>query len=226
MAANALLATRAERVTHIVFMGMGEPLANYAGLVTVAPDPHRRPAGARLLAPAHHGVDGGAGRAASIDSAARTSRSTWPSRSTRTSDDVRDRLMPVNKAFDRRGADGRRARGIPLPRASACSSSTCCSTTSTTAPEDAQRLVRLLRGVKGKVNLIPFNDWEGSSFSPAAAGAHPRLPGDPARRRASPRPSGGARARTSAPPAVSSKEPCGRMTPAPDHRRSPRSGAA
>jgi len=30
--------------------------------------------------------------------------------------------------------------------------------------DDAQRLVRLLRGVKAKVNLIPFNDWEGARF--------------------------------------------------------------
>ena len=32
------------------------------------------------------------------------------------------------------------------------------------ALDDAQRLVRLLRGVKAKVNLIPFNDWEGARF--------------------------------------------------------------
>jgi 23S rRNA (adenine2503-C2)-methyltransferase len=32
------------------------------------------------------------------------------------------------------------------------------------APEEAQRLVRLLRGIRAKVNLIPFNDWEGSAF--------------------------------------------------------------
>ena len=31
-------------------------------------------------------------------------------------------------------------------------------------PEDARRLVRLLRGMRAKINLIPFNDWEGSSF--------------------------------------------------------------
>jgi 23S rRNA (adenine2503-C2)-methyltransferase len=31
-------------------------------------------------------------------------------------------------------------------------------------PEDARRLARLLRGVKAKVNLIPFNDWPGSDF--------------------------------------------------------------
>jgi len=30
--------------------------------------------------------------------------------------------------------------------------------------EDARALARLLRGVKAKVNLIPFNDWEGSHF--------------------------------------------------------------
>ena len=31
--------------------------------------------------------------------------------------------------------------------------------------EDARRLVKLLKGIRGKVNLIPFNDWEGSSFA-------------------------------------------------------------
>ncbi len=32
------------------------------------------------------------------------------------------------------------------------------------APEDAIRLTRLLKGIRAKVNLIPFNDWEGSGF--------------------------------------------------------------
>jgi 23S rRNA (adenine2503-C2)-methyltransferase len=30
--------------------------------------------------------------------------------------------------------------------------------------DDAHRLARLLRGVRAKVNLIPFNDWPGSTF--------------------------------------------------------------
>jgi 23S rRNA (adenine2503-C2)-methyltransferase len=30
--------------------------------------------------------------------------------------------------------------------------------------EDAERLARLLRGIPAKVNLIPFNDWEGAGF--------------------------------------------------------------
>ena len=31
-------------------------------------------------------------------------------------------------------------------------------------PEDAKRLVRLLHGIKAKVNLIPFNEHPGSSL--------------------------------------------------------------
>ncbi len=30
--------------------------------------------------------------------------------------------------------------------------------------DDARALARLLRGIRGKVNLIPFNDWEGAEF--------------------------------------------------------------
>lgn len=30
--------------------------------------------------------------------------------------------------------------------------------------EDALRLTRLLKGIRAKVNLIPFNDWEGAGF--------------------------------------------------------------
>jgi 23S rRNA (adenine2503-C2)-methyltransferase len=32
------------------------------------------------------------------------------------------------------------------------------------AADDARRLVRLLRGVRAKVNLIPFNDWPGAPY--------------------------------------------------------------
>ena len=31
-------------------------------------------------------------------------------------------------------------------------------------PEDAQRLARLLRPIKAKINLIPYNTYEGSPF--------------------------------------------------------------
>ena len=31
-------------------------------------------------------------------------------------------------------------------------------------PDDARRLVRLLKGIRAKVNLIPFNAWDGAAF--------------------------------------------------------------
>jgi 23S rRNA (adenine2503-C2)-methyltransferase len=31
-------------------------------------------------------------------------------------------------------------------------------------PEDARRLTSLLRGLRAKVNLIPFNDWPGAGY--------------------------------------------------------------
>jgi 23S rRNA (adenine2503-C2)-methyltransferase len=31
-------------------------------------------------------------------------------------------------------------------------------------PEDAKRLINLLKGIPSKVNLIPFNPYEGSEF--------------------------------------------------------------
>ena len=36
--------------------------------------------------------------------------------------------------------------------------------TSTTPRTTRSRLARLLRGVRAKVNLIPFNDWDGADF--------------------------------------------------------------
>ena len=32
-------------------------------------------------------------------------------------------------------------------------------------PDDARRLVKLLHGIRAKVNLIPFNDWDGAPFA-------------------------------------------------------------
>ncbi len=31
--------------------------------------------------------------------------------------------------------------------------------------EDARELARLLKGIRAKINLIPFNDWPGAGFS-------------------------------------------------------------
>jgi len=33
------------------------------------------------------------------------------------------------------------------------------------SPDDARRLVKLLKGMRAKVNLIPFNEWDGTGYT-------------------------------------------------------------
>ena len=162
MAANALLATEGpERVTHIVFMGMGEPLANYANLVTAL----------KILTDARLGLSyspkrvtvSTVGLVPAIDRLGREDLKVNLAVSLHAaSDDVRSRLMPVNKAFDVEALMAA-VRRYPLTTRQRVFFEYVLLDGINDSPEEAQRLAKLLRGVKSKVNLIPFNDWEGSS---------------------------------------------------------------
>ena len=161
LAANTLLA-EGERVTHIVFMGMGEPLANYAALVQSL----------RVLTDAKLGLGysprrltvSTVGLVSGIEKLAREDLKVNLAISLHAaSDDVRSRLMPVNRAWNLE-ALMRAVRAYPLaPRQHVFFEYVMLDGVND-APEEAQRLVRLLRGIRAKVNLIPFNDWEGSGF--------------------------------------------------------------
>jgi 23S rRNA (adenine2503-C2)-methyltransferase len=161
LAANALLA-EGERVTHIVFMGMGEPLANYGALVQAL----------RVLTDAKLGLGysprritvSTVGLVSGIEKLGRENLRTNLAISLHAaSDEIRSQLMPVNRAW---GLEAlmKAVRAYPLaPRQSVFFEYVMLDGVNDSI-EEAQRLVRLLRGVRAKVNLIPFNDWEGSSF--------------------------------------------------------------
>jgi 23S rRNA (adenine2503-C2)-methyltransferase len=161
LAANALL-TDGERVTHIVFMGMGEPLANYAALVQSL----------RVLTDAKLGLGysprrltvSTVGLVSGIEKLAREDLKVNLAISLHAaSDEVRSRLMPVNRAWNLE-ALMRAVRAYPLaPRQHVFFEYVLLDGVND-APEEAQRLARLLRGVRAKVNVIPFNDWDGSTF--------------------------------------------------------------
>ena len=161
LAANTLL-NEGERVTHIVFMGMGEPLANYAALVQSL----------RILTDAKLGLGysprrltvSTVGLVNGIEKLAREDLKVNLAISLHAaSDEVRSRLMPVNRAWSLE-ALMRAVRAYPLaPRQSVFFEYVMLDGIND-APEEAQRLVRLLRGIRAKVNLIPFNDWEGAAF--------------------------------------------------------------
>jgi 23S rRNA (adenine2503-C2)-methyltransferase len=161
LAANALLAD-GERVTHIVFMGMGEPLANYGALVQTL----------RVLTDAKLGLGysprritvSTVGLVSGIEKLGREDLKVNLAISLHAaSDEIRSQLMPVNRAW---GLETlmKAVRAYPLaPRQSVFFEYVMLDGVNDSV-EEAQRLVRLLRGVRAKVNLIPFNDWESSTF--------------------------------------------------------------
>jgi len=90
------------------------------------------------------------------------------------SDEVRDRLVPLNRKYpiaellaacrDYPGATNARRITFEYVMLKGINDS----------PAEARELVRLLRGIPAKVNLIPFNPWPGAPFecsTPAAIAA-------------------------------------------------------
>jgi 23S rRNA (adenine2503-C2)-methyltransferase len=160
LAANAL--SPDQRVTHMVFMGMGEPLANYAALtkaIRIFTDarlgfgysPRRITVSTVGLVPAIERLgreDLKVNLAISLHAA---------------TDAVRGRLMPINRSFDLATLMAALKRYPLAPRQSIFFEYVLLDEVNDTQ-DDARELARLLRGVRAKVNLIPFNDWETSTF--------------------------------------------------------------
>jgi 23S rRNA (adenine2503-C2)-methyltransferase len=161
MVANALEAT-ARRATHIVFMGMGEPLANYAALVQAI----------RIFTDAKLGIGysprritvSTVGLVTGIDRLAREGLGVNLAISLHAAtDEVRGRLMPVNRSWNLDALMDAVKRYPLSPRQRVFFEYVLLDRVND-AEDDARRLAGRLRGVKAKVNLIPFNDWEGAPF--------------------------------------------------------------
>ena len=149
------------RITHLVFMGMGEPLANYEAVVKAL----------RLLT--HPGAFGYSPRRITVSTVGLVSGMQKLAKESlkvnlavslhATTDAVRERLMPVNKSWPLEDLLAT-CRRFPLPVRQRMTFEYVLLDGVNDSPEDAMRLTRLLKGVRAKVNLIPFNAWEGSGF--------------------------------------------------------------
>jgi 23S rRNA (adenine2503-C2)-methyltransferase len=162
LAANRLLDPEGRRATHIVFMGMGEPLANYGALVKslrILTDPKLGVGySPRRLTVSTVGLIPGIEKLGREDLKVNLAISLHA-----TTDDVRSRLMPVNRSFDLAALMAAVGR-YPLASRQRVFFEYVMLEDVNDTTDDARRLARLLRGVKAKVNLIPFNDWEGAKF--------------------------------------------------------------
>jgi len=151
-----------QRLTHIVYMGMGEPLANYAATVKslrLLTDPLAFGLSPRRITVSTVGLVSG------IERLAREGLRVNLAISLHATDNAtRDRLMPVNKGFAIEELLAACKR-FPLPFRQRMTFEYVLLADVNDSRQDALRLARLLKGIRAKINLIPFNDWEGSAFS-------------------------------------------------------------
>ena len=151
-------------VTNVVFMGMGEPLANYPAVRDALQIlMHDRGGGfpPKRLTVSTSGLPAGIRRLGE-DFGGRISLAVSL---TGTTDAQRDRLMPVNRRFS---LDELLAacRAYPLAPGRTITFETVLLGDETDRPADADRLAALLGDLPVKVNLIPFNPFPGCGHRP------------------------------------------------------------
>jgi 23S rRNA (adenine2503-C2)-methyltransferase len=168
--AGQLVAVRAaldpgERLSNVVFMGMGEPLANYDHLVEAIEI---------LAAPWGFGLSGRritvstVGLLPQLQRLARETTVHIAVSLTGTSDALRDRLMPVNRRFPLAELMAT-CRALPIAQRRRITFEYVLLAGVNDTLADAARLVTLLHGIRSKVNLIPFNPFPGASYAPPPA---------------------------------------------------------
>ena len=148
------------RITNVVLMGMGEPLANYDNVVrflSVLVDP----AGFGL---SHNKVTVSTPACPGIRRLGQETKSTFAVLSLNAVDDAtRERIMPINRRYPIEAlmqamrdfcAHGKRHVTIEYVLLKNVNDS----------PQEAMRLAALLKGLPCKVNLIPFNEFPPRAF--------------------------------------------------------------
>ena len=149
------------KITNIVLMGMGEPLYNYDNVATamkIAMDGEGLSISKRKITLSTSGVVPEmerCGRELDVNLAVSLHATT---------DETRDWIMPINKKYPLKmlldacrtypGTHNARRITFEYVMLKGVNDS----------EDDARRLIRLLKDIPAKVNLIPFNPWPGSFF--------------------------------------------------------------
>jgi 23S rRNA (adenine2503-C2)-methyltransferase len=151
------------RVTNVVFMGMGEPLANYEAVraaleAITAPwglgfSPRRVTVSTVGIAPAIERLVAESAVNVAISLVA-------------TTDAVRGALMPINRRYPLATLLGT-CRCLSLPHRRRLYFEYVLLDGVNDSDADARRLVELLRGIPAKVNLIAFNPFPGAPYAPS-----------------------------------------------------------
>jgi 23S rRNA (adenine2503-C2)-methyltransferase len=172
--ARALLAEvePGRRITNIVYMGMGEPLHNYDNVIRslrILTDDKGAGLSQRRITVSTVGLVPKIAKLGEEDVRPNLAVSLNAS-----SNEIRDRIMPVNKKFPiEKLLDTIRA--YPLEHRRRVTFEYVLLAGVTDSLDDAARLAKLLRGIRCKVNIIPWNPHPGSDFRRPEDGAIERF---------------------------------------------------
>ena len=150
-----------EHIGNIVFMGMGEPLVNYDAVVQAIEimtaewglgfSPRRITVSTVGIVPAMQRlvVDTAVNLAVSLSG---------------TTEAQRAKLVPINRRYSLQALVAM-CRALPIPQRRRITFEYVLLAGVNDSLEDAGRLVRLLHGIRSKVNLIPFNPFPGARYA-------------------------------------------------------------
>ncbi|HWU40357.1 MAG TPA: 23S rRNA (adenine(2503)-C(2))-methyltransferase RlmN [Candidatus Acidoferrum sp.] len=143
-----------ERISNIVLMGMGEPLLNFPQVeraLRILSDEYGANFSPRRITVSTAGHVPGIRKLAEADLGVNLAVSL-----SATTDEIRDQIMPINRRWPI-GELLSACRAYPLPSRRRLTFEYVMLDEVNDSREDANRLVRLLRGIRCKINLIPFN---------------------------------------------------------------------
>jgi 23S rRNA (adenine2503-C2)-methyltransferase len=148
-------------ISNIVFMGMGEPLYNFDNVkeaIDTISDGEGISIGKRKITVSTSGV------VPMIESLGREAGTMLAISLHAVRDDLRNELVPLNKKFaiDELLDACRNYPGVS--NAKRITFEYVMLKGVNDSPADAKALVKLLKGIPAKINLIPFNPWPGTKF--------------------------------------------------------------
>ncbi|MDP3959172.1 MAG: 23S rRNA (adenine(2503)-C(2))-methyltransferase RlmN, partial [Pseudorhodobacter sp.] len=149
-------------ISNVVLMGMGEPLYNFDNVrdaMKVVMDNEGIALGRRRITLSTSGV---------VPEIARTAREIGCLLAVSlhaTTDEVRDRLVPINRKWNIATLLDALRDYPGLSNSERITFEYVMLQGVNDSKEDAHRLVALLQGIPAKVNLIPFNEWPGAPYT-------------------------------------------------------------
>ena len=148
-------------LSNVVLMGMGEPLYNFDNVrdaMKIAMDPEGVALSRRRITLSTSGV------VPEITKTAEEIGCQLAISFHATTDEVRDKLVPINKKWNISKLLETLKNYPKVSNSERITFEYVMLKNINDSDEDAHRLVKLIKGIPAKINLIPFNEWPGSPF--------------------------------------------------------------